>query len=127
MFTKHAITRDRLGKLMRLFGCDFRGGRAESAPTMRTGLGTRTELAEANAVDKDEYDGSADPIMPHRSFDHDQLNYMYPPLTVPCGDYHDYDDGVDQEDALPRTGEKIAEGIVDNARRYGRRKRAGDA
>ena len=107
-----------------MFECDFRGGRAQSAPKMRTGLGTRTELAEANAVDKDEYDGLADPIMLHRSFDHDQLNLMYPRLTVPCD--HDYDYEVDQEDTLLRAGRKIAEGIVDNARRHGRRKRAED-
>ena len=121
VFTKHAITRDRLGKLMKLFECDFRGGRAQSAPKMRTGAGTRTELAEANAVDKDEHDGLPDPIMPHRCYDDDQLNIIYPPLTVPNDDDHDYE--VDQEDGPLSAGRRIAEGIAEAARRHGRKKR----
>ena len=121
IFTKHAITRERLAKLMRLYEGEFRGGRAESAPKMRAGLGTRTTLAEANAVDRDDRDGPADPIMPHRMLNQLQLDAAYPPLHVP--DDHDYDYEADQEDKLLAEGKKIAEKIACDAKVHGRRKK----
>ena len=120
IFTKHAISRERLAKLMVLFEGDFRGGRAESAPKMRAGLGTRTTLAEANTVGQDDHDGPADPIMPHRNMSQQQFDATYPPLDVPP--HHDHDYEVDQEDRLLSAGKKIAEKIAHDAKTYGRRK-----
>ena len=122
IFTKHAITRERLSKLMKLFEGDFRGGRAESAPKMRAGLGTRTTLAEANTICQD---GPADPIMPHRTLTKLQLDAAYPPLDIPRDDDCDYE--VDEADKLLTEGNKIAEKIAHDAKVHGRRKQVGSS
>ena len=35
LFTKHLSSRDRINQLVKLFNCEFRDGRAESAPLLR--------------------------------------------------------------------------------------------
>ncbi len=40
LFTKHLSSRDRIHDLLKLFGCEYRGGRADSAPRIRAGVGT---------------------------------------------------------------------------------------
>ena len=35
LFTKHLLSRERVEMLVQLFGCEYRGGRAESAPQLR--------------------------------------------------------------------------------------------
>ncbi|MBS94029.1 MAG: hypothetical protein CL799_06265 [Chromatiales bacterium] len=130
IFTKHSISRDRLIKLTDLFDCQFRGGRAESAPQMRTTPSSKTTMAEANAVE-DEQTVSAegehpDPLMPHRKFERDVLRKLYPPLEVPEGLYDDGDDqenDLDQDDALLQEGLKIRNQIVEHAESHGRRRR----
>ncbi len=58
IFTKHAISRDRMMKLVELFDCRFQGGRAASAPQVRQSSGTKTTMAEACAMkDMEELDG----------------------------------------------------------------------
>ena len=46
LFTKHSISRDRLEKLVGLFDCQFKGGRAESAP-QTGGIGFFDNVASA--------------------------------------------------------------------------------
>ena len=41
LFTKHLPGGERVSHLLKLFGCEFRGGRAESAPNLRRGEGTQ--------------------------------------------------------------------------------------
>ena len=40
LFTKHLVGRDRIHSLLRLFGCEYRGGRAGAAPLARAGATT---------------------------------------------------------------------------------------
>ena len=48
LFTKHSISRDRLEKLVKLFDCQFKGGRAESAPQTRTGVSGKKTISQAD-------------------------------------------------------------------------------
>ena len=47
LFTKHSISREKLMALTRLFGSEFRGGRAAGAAKTRTTPGNKTTMAEA--------------------------------------------------------------------------------
>ena len=49
LFTKHSISKERLEKLVGLYDCHFREGRAQSAPARRTGLSEKVTIAEADA------------------------------------------------------------------------------
>ena len=40
LFTKHLTSRDRIRSLLDLFGCRYTGGRAATAPVLRSGVGT---------------------------------------------------------------------------------------
>ena len=48
LLTKHSQTAERLAKLVSLFNCEFRGGRAESAPQLRQGGGVKMTMADGN-------------------------------------------------------------------------------
>ena len=51
LFTKHLTGRDRIHKLLELFGCVYRGGRPEAAPRLRAGQGTsKGELLSVQAA-----------------------------------------------------------------------------
>ena len=45
LFTKHLSSEDRIHDLLKLFGCRFAGGRAESAPKLRESEDTKPVLA----------------------------------------------------------------------------------
>ena len=53
MFTKHLSSRDRMNQLVKLFNCEFRDGRADSAPHLRRQQTTAQEgtVAIATRVD----------------------------------------------------------------------------
>ena len=125
IFTKHAISRDRMMKLVELFDCRFQGGRAASAPLVRQGLGTKTTMAEACAIkdmedlEGDYFEGEQDPMMPHRRYDKKQLRTLYPPLEVP-EDLEDEDPA--ENDLTFQKGMEIAKQIVDDADTHGRRR-----
>ena len=59
LMTKHLSGSERVPHLLRLFGCELRGGRAASAPTLRSAPGQRAEenLLLAEAQEEIEYDG----------------------------------------------------------------------
>ena len=44
LLTKHSLSRDRLEKLVELHGCGYLGGRAASAPKMRSGESTKSTM-----------------------------------------------------------------------------------
>ena len=117
IFTKHALTRERLAKLVNLFDCVYMTGRAASAPQTRTTANERVTMAEANAANYDELD----PVMPRKLATPDRLDADYPPITVPDDDYHD--DHDDHTDELLRQGARVAEDIIEDTRKFGRRKR----
>ena len=48
LFTKHSLSKERLDKLVELFDCQFREGRAKSAPALRTGTGSKQIVAGAD-------------------------------------------------------------------------------
>ena len=144
IFTKHSLTRERLMKLVALFECAFLGGRAESAPKMRTNPSGKTTMAEMNNVngdgkggnietnkswptsslnDDDGQDEQPPPVMPHKDHTPQQLDVAYPSLTVPDDDDHDYEE--ETEDPMLKEGARIAKDIVEDAKLHGRRKRAG--
>ena len=60
LFTKHLVCQDRIKSLLQLFGCEYRGGRAATAPKARLDAGTsKGELLrlEALGVNLVEHDG----------------------------------------------------------------------
>ena len=65
LFTKHLAGRDRIGSLLELFGCVYRGGRPDAAPKMRTALGTsKGELLSVQAQHTEliDWDGRRFPV-----------------------------------------------------------------
>ena len=50
LLTKFTANKDKLDNLVKLFGCEFRGGRAQSSPMLRTGAGTQITLKEAEEI-----------------------------------------------------------------------------
>ncbi len=135
IFTKHALTRERLTKLVDIFGCRFMGGRAASAPMMRQAAGTKVTMANANAVQdledlEGDYfvgeNGNTDPIMPHRVYDKAQLRKLYPPLEVP-EEEDDEDLEHDDDDILLKAGERQIDEIIRNSELCGRKRRVLDS
>ena len=51
LLTKHSLSRERLRDLVRLYGCEYRPGRASLAPTLRRTQGTKTTMADAATED----------------------------------------------------------------------------
>ena len=69
LFTKHSLSKERLDKLVALFDCQFREGRAKSAPAMRTGASGKQTIAGADRPAEPvlgmEGFGRCEPRMPH--------------------------------------------------------------
>ncbi len=119
LFTKHSLTRERLMGLTKLFGLEFRGGRAASAPQTRVSASTKATLAEVMAVGNGhESKGEPDPIMPHLNYSKADLDEIHPPIeAVEAVDNDEPDD-----DALLNEGVKVAKEIVEQASSFGRRR-----
>ncbi len=111
LFTKHSLSRDRLGALVKLHRCEFRGGRAESAPAMRQTEGTKVTMAEINSI-------ANPPVMPHLEHEPKELDEIYPAIEVPP----EIDDEVPEDDAMFKHGMKVAEEIIDQSNAYVRRR-----
>ena len=121
IFTKHSISRERLVKLTSLFDCNFRGGRAASAPQMRRTPTSKTTMAEANHLDEPAMDLLPEPIMPHKLGEHDLLT-NYPPLEIPNEEGEEYE----EEDEILKHGMKIAQEVQQMAEKHGRRRHVRD-
>ena len=50
LLTKHSLSKERMEKLIVLFDCQFKGGRAETAPLTRTGASDKKTIAQADAA-----------------------------------------------------------------------------
>ena len=114
LFTKHLLGRERVEMLVDLFGCQYRAGRAESAPKLR-----RKEL-EVNAVGESIVGGRPqlvgeqgrmhDPaILPHHH-PRDVLDDLFPAATAP-------DEPFDSEEVFDdwRLAEPMKTAIVKRA------------
>ena len=112
LFTKHSLTREKLMQLTGLFDCRFSGGRAAAAPQTRTTAGIKGTLAEVHALEE------CTPIMPHRVYEREALDELYPPLAVADA----VDDEEDEVDPVLAHGMEIVEDIVDRAVNFGRRR-----
>jgi histone deacetylase 1/2 len=116
VFTKHMPSRDKLAQLIRLFGCKFASGRAEAAPAMREGAGTKLTMAAYSDLN-----GCTDEVMvPHLQGDKHVMQ-EYPPIQP-----HD-DQTVDCDmwisDGLLDRGTAIAREVMREAATEGRIKK----
>ncbi len=146
LLTKHSLTRDKLDYLVRLFGCEYIGGRAESAPQLRQGVTGKTTVAEADnpGNDNDHHDhhnnhdtndnsinstmvpgdcevreDSGTAWMPHNELNASDLDLRFPPIEAP--EENEYEDLVkDEDDGLLKHGVALAQRIVDEMVANGR-------
>ena len=81
LFTKHLLSRERVTNLTQLFGCEFRGGRATSAPQLRKEGGI--EVHAVSPEDDDKYSRPChDPaVLPHHYREGD-LDEHFPKATA---------------------------------------------
>ena len=119
LFTKHSLSRDRLMTLTSLFDCQFRGGRAESAPLLREVPSNKLSMADTCAVETPE---GPVPFMPHLRHRGEELDALFPSLVVP--------EAVDAEDPqatevepLLEEGLRVAADIVKSVEEQGRRRK----
>ena len=118
LMTKHSISRDKQSQLIKLQNCYFVGGRAASAAQVRAGAGrTGPNLAEINSVEQ-----PGIPMMPHRTYDKEQLDRLHPALVVPDGVIQDEDEEDGAEEML-RLSKPVVQDIVERARHDGRLRR----
>ena len=134
LFTKHLVSRERIHGLLELFGCVYRGGRADKAPKMRAGIGTsKGEMLELKAEPGEEvmtWEGrlfrvdrtggseeelpqafpTVNGLLPHL---HDDLEDRFPKATAGPG-AGDEEPSEDQE--LERRGETLGK----NKARFGK-------
>ena len=136
LLTKHSISKDRLEKLVELYDCHFRPGRAQSAPARRTGESAKVTIAEADAKIQSEGRGDAQglnnvtggcgPRMPHNELGPGELDAAYPSLEA-------VDDlGLDdltrlEDEGLYSAGMVVVQGILDEMATTGRTRYAAQA
>ena len=129
LLTKHSLSRERLQKLVTLYDCHFRDGRAASAPKMRTGASDRTVIAEADGeevaeVEEEHGDTQQNPPprMPHKEFAGDELNRRFPSLEPQ--ETEGLEDLVRlEDDALYGKGMEVVQEILHEMATYGRTRR----
>ncbi len=59
LLTKHSISREKFLELVKLYDCEYRGGRAESAPQLRTGSSSKTTMASSGINELDAQEETA--------------------------------------------------------------------
>ena len=127
LLTKHNQTQDRVEKLVSLFDCYFKSGRAETAPSLRTGQSDKRTLgkAEKEAAMKPLLASMAtagEPHMPHNCVGREKLDSLYPSLeAVPDVPLHDL--VKLEDDALYAAGMKVVQQILEDMAAVGRTKR----
>jgi hypothetical protein len=120
-----------LRDLVRLYGCEYRPGRASLAPTLRRTQGTKTTLADHATEDltgeiedraPDDGEDLLRPIMPHRLFSEAELDSLYPAFTAPP-EVDNPDAARDEDDTTLQHGWKLASDICKDMQNYGRTRR----
>ena len=112
LLTKHSQTRDRLNKLVRLQGCVYTGGRAESAALTRT-EGLQKDLGRNDPAMAILPSILIDPVMPHRVFGAKELDQHYPQVEVPEGVELEETEGHD--DPMLTAGAPVISDIIRRA------------
>ena len=118
VFTKHLTSAGHVEHLMRLFGCEYRGGRAESAPQLRHTAGTRAEESLLTA------DPSSRVLHDGRWWNAVESEYGLVPEAKPCPvNTLPHETGDQLEDLFPRAiacaAEEESEEECDELERYG--------
>ena len=119
LFTKHLVSREKVGLLVKLLGCRYMTGRAASAPAIRQGTTQKATIGDADL----QYVAEGRPRMPHLDYDsNDALDRAFPSLSVPTevGDNHEA--MWDSWDKLYMRGQEIIERIQQNMDSSGRRR-----
>ncbi len=145
LLTKHSLTREKLHQLVKLFDCEYRDGRAESAPKLRKGDSTKVTMAQRGddevdldlvqrvlQVDSEEeetdggdpkwvhsFDPYGSPWMPHNVLGRAELDERFPSIHAPEDDELD-DFARDEDDAMLQHGRSIASAIAEDMARFGR-------
>ena len=124
LFTKHSLSKPRMDMLVAIHGCEYVGGRAESAPQVRKGASDKFTLADSE-LNVTESAGPA-VCMPHLELTQEVLDERFPSLTVPAEE--ELDDSLaelaDRRDPVYQHGLAIAQKIADDMRASGRTRRA---
>ena len=100
LFTKHSLSRERIETLVKLFSCEFRGGRAASAPQLRrqgtlNDHGVCVVAMSGGTINEDDSVPEArlhDPgVLPHHYSDND-IDTMFPKAVAPRDAFDTYCD-----------------------------------
>ena len=122
LLTKHSLSKDRLDKLVELSDCQFRDGRAETAPRTRTGLSDKKTMAQADTIVGSIQESS--PVVPHIQMSPEQLENEYPsPVVVDDLDLPDLSRLEDEK--LYVAGMKVVQDISHEMTEVGRTRRQG--
>ena len=127
LLTKHNQTHDRIEKLVNLYDCHFKDGRAEVAPALRQGQSDKQTLGKAEREAKRlsvlaSVGTDGQPYMPHNCIPAADLDRRFPNLEpvpeVPLDDLTRLED-----DALYAAGMEIVQNILEEMAVVGRTKR----
>jgi hypothetical protein len=122
LLTKHSLSKERLDKLVELFDCHFKDGRAETAPQTRTGLSDKRTIAEADATVANVQEGS--PRMPHVELSAGQLEEQYPSLEA-VDDLDLPDLSRLEDEQLYAAGMRVVQDILNEMSEVGRTRKQG--
>ena len=122
VYTKHLPSRDKLASLMKLYECEYREGRAASAPQLRREqrVGLEIKEAEQNVSSSRSSSSVCMVTLPHR-LGRDRLEKDFPTIES-AEELETYEAEISGKDPIMEAGERIAQEIDDEAGRYGRRK-----
>ena len=116
MLTKHLSSSEKLRQLVELYGCEYKGGRAETAPKLRTAASTKFTMADATEIQVMEETAR----MPHLEMSKSELDSRFPSLVaVPDDILID----APEVDKVLEFGFKIAREIQSIMLKYGRSRR----
>ena len=130
LLTKHSISREKLLSLVKLYDCEYREGRAESAPQLRKSVSNKGTMADGGdelgslepLAGAEEETVTSQPRMPHLEMNATDLDAQFPSMNAP------EDDGLedlnkDEDDDLLKEGMQIAADIAEEMVRHGRTRR----
>ena len=112
-------------KLVDLLGCRYLGGRAETAPKLRTGESSRLTMADAGNEIGTTCGEAYIPFMPHLMHGEEELEEKFPRLEVPDEELLDnrIEQETDEQDHVFAHGMRIAREIEQDMTTHGRRRR----
>ncbi len=128
LLTKHSLSREMLQSLVKLYDCEFRNGRAESAPKLRRSATGKVTMAQSeqlgNVVARRESDllkgaqsqeetvatNDVPYWMPHNTLTTEQLDERFPAVQVPEDDQLE-DIMRDKDDKMLNYGREVARQI----------------